>query len=426
VLREANTGAPFGESMARRRFQRGSVVLRGDSWEFRWRDDIFVDGKHTRVGRRTKFAPRKKYPTKKLAWRDDFVVRKQQEINSPTYRPLHRSNFREFADKWATQVLVNLEPSTQASMRSQLFGAMPKDGKKAPPRKYPTLVECLGDLEVKDISNEIMQSLVTYFKNQGAPTKTIKNLITTMRMIWKTVKAWGYATHDPFAEIVFPDCAPVEVPFFKQDHMRALISQSEEPYRTLWWLTGETGIRRGEVCALREQDVSLEIDGTPLEQAVVVVRRKVWNGKIGRPKSKRPRTFVLSPQLTKHLREFMRPILGKPDDLVFTNSEGGMLNPDNLVKRHLKPALKKLGIARGGMHAFRHGNATIMDHENVPMKIRQDRLGHVDANTTLGYTHRVSADECAAAAKLGEILCPNVSKAENSKAFENVEGYTVQ
>jgi hypothetical protein len=67
-----------------------------------------------------------------------------------------------------------------------------------------------------------------------------------------------------------------------------------------------------------------------------------------------------------------------------------------------------------------------MDRENVPMRIRQDRLCHVDPNTTLGYTHGVSADDCAAAARLGETLCPNVSKGENSKAFEEVEGYTVQ
>jgi hypothetical protein len=55
-----------------------------------------------------------RYPPGKLAWRDDLVVRKQQEINSPIYRPLHRSNCREFAEKWAMKLLVNFEPSTQA------------------------------------------------------------------------------------------------------------------------------------------------------------------------------------------------------------------------------------------------------------------------------------------------------------------------
>jgi integrase len=46
-----------------------------------------------------------------------------------------------------------------------------------------------------------------------------------------------------------------------------------------------------------------------------------------------------------------------------------------LVKRRLKPLLEKLGIRRGGLHAFRHGNATLMDRLGVPMKVRQQRLG---------------------------------------------------
>ena len=86
---------------------------------------------------------------------------------------------------------------------------------------------------------------------------------------------------------------------------------------------------------------------------------------------------------------------------------------DNLVKRHLKPVLAKAGITEGGMHAFRHGNATLMDQANVPMKIRQDRLGHVDPKTTLGYTHAISEDEKRVAAEFDSVLCPDVSKTEN-------------
>jgi integrase len=103
-----------------------------------------------------------------------------------------------------------------------------------------------------------------------------------------------------------------------------------------------------------------------------------------------------------------------------------MLDPDNLVKRHLKPVLTKLGIKRGGMHAFRHGNATAIDLLNVPMKIRQGRLGHVEPRTTLGYTHAISEDERAAAVKLDEILHPNVSKATNGDALEGSEGVQIQ
>jgi hypothetical protein len=65
-----------------------------------------------------------------------------------------------------------------------------------------------------------------------------------------------------------------------------------------------------------------------------------------------------------------------------------MLDPDNLVKRHLKPVLAKAGIKQGGMHAFRHSNATIMDQNNVPLKIRQDRLGFRE-----GHSQAVNVQE---------------------------------
>jgi len=171
-------------------------------------------------------------------------------------------------------------------------------------------------------------------------------------------------------------------------------------------------------------DVILEDNGQPLEQGTVIVRRKVWGGTIGRPKSKRPRVFVLSPRLTVRVREIC---VGKqPEALLFTNSKGGMLDPDNLVKRQLKPVLSKAGITRGGMHAFRHGNATIMDQNNVPMKIRQERLGHVDSKTTMAYTHSMGEDEKRVARTFDQILCANASNAENEKAFDGSERLPIQ
>jgi integrase len=409
--------------MARRRYQRGSVKRRGNNWIFRWREDVIEDGQLKRINKWVAFADTKKYATKREALKDSFVTEKQQELNSPTNRPLQRSNFRQFAERWVKTVLINKQPSTQASMRSHL-GTAQKDPRRKPKRKFKTLVEVLGDLELKDITTELLQSMVADYGNQGASPKTIKNVIATMRILWKQVKAWGYARHDPFQGLELPDVEHAEVPFYQAEQINAVIASAEEPYRSLYWLTGQTGIRRGEICALRVMDVVLERDGKPLEQATVIVQRKVWGGIIGRPKSKRPRVFVLSPKLTERLREICT---GKdPEALLFTNSKGGMLDPDNLVKRHLKPVLTKAGIKEGGMHAFRHGNATIMDQNNVPMKIRQDRLGHVDSKTTLGYTHAISEDEKRVAAQFDEILRADVCSAEKEKAFEGSERFGIQ
>lgn len=57
-----------------------------------------------------------------------------------------------------------------------------------------------------------------------------------------------------------------------------------------------------------------------------------------------------------------------------------------------------------GFHAFRHGNATLLDQIGAPMAVRQNRLGHADAHTTMDYTHAVTADERRIAVELGSIL----------------------
>lgn len=79
------------------------------------------------------------------------------------------------------------------------------------------------------------------------------------------------------------------------------------------------------------------------------------------------------------------------------------LEPGNFVKRALKPILKELGLD-GAAHAFRHGNATLLDSLHVPMAVRQERLGHMDAKTTMGYTHLVTADDVRVAGELGALL----------------------
>src|SRR5215469_11794725 len=123
-----------GSSLARRRHQNGAVLLRGKWWVFRWREDVVDEGQLKRVERWWAFAEKKKYGTKREALRDPFVRGKQDEVNSPTYRALHRSKFSDFAERWAKDVLINLEPSTQAGIRSHL-GTAQKDPKRKAARK---------------------------------------------------------------------------------------------------------------------------------------------------------------------------------------------------------------------------------------------------------------------------------------------------
>jgi integrase len=94
----------------------------------------------------------------------------------------------------------------------------------------------------------------------------------------------------------------------------------------------------------------------------------------------------------------------------FCTREGTPYDNRDIVGQVLHPILERLGIARAGWHAFRHGNATIMDGLNAPMRVRQDRLGHEKAETTLGYTHAIGREDRRIADEIGVILCPSLPK----------------
>jgi integrase len=82
------------------------------------------------------------------------------------------------------------------------------------------------------------------------------------------------------------------------------------------------------------------------------------------------------------------------------------------------PLLEQRGF-QGATHAFRHGNATVLDSLNTPIKVRQERLDHVDPNTTMNYTHLVSEDDRMLAAKLGEFFAQVCLKTETAQEVES-------
>jgi integrase len=331
VMSEANSGLPLKgdfERMARRRFQRGFLELSGDRWIGRWREDVIENGQVKRVLGWHPIGTTKDYPTRRLALR--AMEDRLTTINNVSYRPRPVAKFSEFAEKWQKLVLPNLKPSSQPPIKSQL-------------RKH--LLPALGAVTMKDFTGELVQSFIAGCKLNP---KTVKNLVGTLRMMWNSAKTWDYVAHDPFAGIVLPEWSAPEQPVFSKEDVQRIIAMVDEHYRPALWLLVQTGIRRGELCALNIGDVDFE-------RSFVEVRRSRSGKYITNTKSKRPRLFPISPNLAGKLRELSGG-RGK-DEPLFLTKEGKRLHPDNFSARVIRPIIRALGL-KGGLHAFRHGNAT--------------------------------------------------------------------
>jgi integrase len=86
----------------------------------------------------------------------------------------------------------------------------------------------------------------------------------------------------------------------------------------------------------------------------------------------------------------------KPFKMIDCTRKEFLAMPPNALKIWLYYYLRE-----GAAHAFRHGNASLLDHLAAPMKVRQDRLGHADPRTTMGYTHVIGDDHRKVAEQLG-------------------------
>lgn len=229
--------------------------------------------------------------------------------------------------------------------------------------------------------------------------------------MWTSARSWGYVAHDPFGGLVLPKRGLVQTFAFSLEEIKRIIDSANEPYKTFYSILAETGIRGGGICALRVVDLDLE-------NAVIYVRQSVWGGQIQTVKSKKGnRRFPISAELVEHIRAYLLTWRPNTLGLVFATKNGTPWDHSLVRKRKFHPLLRKLGIPQCGFHAFRHGNATLLDQIGAPMAVRQNRLGHADAQTTMGYTHAVTADERRIAEELGKILHVTArSKQEKSPA----------
>ena len=375
-----------GEFLARRRYQKGCLRLRGKKqrvWVAKWREDVILpDGSTHRVQRSEVLGTAKEYPTKRLAERALEQRLALASVNSLNYKPSPTATFAQFAEKWERDVLSQHKRSTQSADRSRL-------------RKH--LIPELGDWCMKDINREVIQSMVARTAAKLA-AKSVCNLVALLSEMWIQAKADGYTQIDPLAALRLPEPDLVNERSLTLNEMKAVIDAAEEPYHTYYWILAETGIRCGEACGLPVANLLLDLGAIRISQ-------KVWHGKVETVKSRRGvRVCEISPQLVEHLRGFLRDWRPNRFGLLFATSKGTPWDADVVRKRKFYRLLQKLSIERCGFHAFRHGNASVLDQQQVPMATRINRLGHSDARMTMRYTHVVSEDGRKIAAQLGELL----------------------
>jgi integrase len=268
------------------------------------------------------------------------------------------------------------------------------------------ITEVLGDRQIQQVRGNDLNRLYLDLRARGLSPRTVKHTHVLARRVFGHALRQGDIKVDPSTKIDAP----------KAPHQEAAVLRPEEIPVMLDGLRGTsfypiavvalgTGLRRGELCALRWQDVDLE--GAKLE-----VKRSLEQTRAGlrfkEPKSARGRrTISLSPSVVACLKEHYRGQLelrmklgqGKPpqDALVFPNHyTGGPRSANNLSGKFVE-AMQAIGLPHVSLHSLRHTHASMLIKAGEDILTISRRLGHSNAAITLGvYGHLMSSRDRAA------------------------------
>ena len=100
-----------------------------------------------------------------------------------------------------------------------------------------------------------------------------------------------------------------------------------------FWLAAESGLRAGELIALRASDVDVE-------KLSVEVTKAIWNGSEDSPKTEAAfRSVCISSRLGSQVKEYLA---GRTDGYLFQTSSGNPWGASNVLERKLNTVLDRL------------------------------------------------------------------------------------
>jgi integrase len=178
------------------------------------------------------------------------------------------------------------------------------------------------------------------------------------------------------------------------DQARMLLERLKSPSKEMALLSMMTSLNVAEMLGLRWKRINLTdqvmMSGEEiLPPYCLAVRENYYRGEFGSVKAKsRKRIVPLSATVVEALAMHLdRPSSSGPDNLVFCNDVGMPLSECNLLRRHLKPVGRELGMPWLSWHVFRHTHATFGEQIGMTLSDRQAQMGHVDVRMTMHYTH---------------------------------------
>jgi integrase len=280
---------------------------------------------------------------------------------------LGRERFTEYAARWL---------DTKADVGDRSFANI--EG-----RIRNHLLPALGDLAIRDLRSSDVLAWRAKLKSERAPD-TVNAALGTLRQILRAAVLDRSIARNPCDGInPLPKTSVKEIHPLKADHIPLLADALPDRFRCAIFTAAYTGLRAGELWALKVARVNLLRRTVNVVESVSETRRGLVTKP---PKNGKARTVTLPRLIAEMLAEHIGDYPSR-DGFVFTSPQGYQVRHRNFMDDHFYPALGRAESLPAGFrfHDLRHTHASILIARGWRPEQVKDRLGHGSIRTTFDW-----------------------------------------
>lgn len=259
------------------------------------------------------------------------------------------------------------------------------------------LIPQIGELQPQELTSERLEIFCKTLLSSGGrhhsglSAKTVSDILSVTRAILRFSASKGYVISCDFSVISFkqPSKNLRILSRLEQQKLCSYLQNNLTPVHLGILLSLFSGLRIGEICALRWSDISFE-------EKLIFVRRTMQRLQNIQDSERKTRICISAPKSPSSIRqipipdgllELLRNNSGDKNGYILTGKADTFMEP-RTMQRRFKKVLKAAGIEEVNYHVLRHTFATRCVELNFDVKSLSEILGHATVNITMNrYVH---------------------------------------
>jgi integrase len=237
------------------------------------------------------------------------------------------------------------------------------------------IVPRLGRTRLADVQHRDVQRIADDLLAQGRDPSTIRNALMPLRVIFRRAVEDGDLAVNPCTHLRLPAVRGRRERIASPEEAQRLLATLPEQDRPIWATALYAGLRRGELMALRWEDVDLATGVIRVERAYDDKERVEIE-----PKSRAGRRTVPIVGALRDILAEHRANGHQGEGLIFGDAEMPF-QPSN-VWRRAQRAWRRAGLEPIGLHEARHTFASVLIASGLNAKAITTYLGHASIQTT--------------------------------------------